>query len=281
MTFLRRTLLASGLVAAVLATPAAFAATPGFTPTERSRALELFRRLVARKVSEDDARPMAQVYLRRAYVLDVDPAESVARRLFHKEHRLDADRRHRYFAWALDALLRGANPKEVNTIFKRVIPTRFGRDDERYFIESFLGVASQHASPVPLVEMLEIASDNGLAGKRRRNFIAWAVARVRRGENPAYMRRLYGVAADRIPSLGDQQRFLDKCYHAIERGASAPVLAEAVERLGKKHELAKRLEADLDKILALYFAGRPLEDAMHEVVPPPKPPAEGLEEETD
>ena len=256
----------------VLATPALFAATSGVTADEQRSVIELHKRL-RKDRSQSLIRDFLSVYQRRAYRLDVDPAEAVAKKLVPAGKRIrQKDQRQYvlYFAWSLDALIRGANLKDVTSTVKKIQDEAYSGTDKDYFIEAFLGVASRYASPVPLVELTEAASYNGMVGRRRREFLAWAVDHVKRGENPAYIKQTYDVISRITPMSSAQREFLTKYCDAIRAGVPPLGLTGAVQALGKKHEGSRGLNEDMDRILRLFFSGRPLEKAVNTVIPPKK-----------
>ncbi len=251
-----------------LASRVCLAATPGVTTAERGLATELNTRLTERRTADPKlALELARVYLRRAYLVDVDPARAVALELLAPALRLKEQEQLQYFALSLDALVRGAALGDITTMIREVLAASYLAADRDQFFRWFIGVASQHISPIPLLQLTKTATDNGMTGKRRRDFIAWVVAQVERGEDPAYIKRVYDAVRRVSPSFTFQIDFLAKCYDAVRIGASPAILADAVERMAMQHKLPKGLEEQLGKLLDLFNAGTPLEEAVQKVVP--------------
>ena len=272
---MRRLAFGAALLSAVLAAGALSAATPGSTLAERRLALELQRRLLAKKtpkVARPVARTFAVMYLRRAHVLDVRPAEELAARLLATDLRVRKENQPKYFAWALDALVRGAGLKDLKTTIKDLLGATYSRSDRALFIELCLRNASRYASPLPLVGLAAKASDNGIVGRRRRDLMTWAADRVKRGEDPAYIERIYEAFSSVEPSPPSQVEFLKKCYRVVRLGVPPRALADLVGRLAKKYDTGRSVEEDLDKVLNLFFAGKSFEEATDSVLPPPKLP---------
>lgn len=257
-----------GLLVLGLATGVSSAATPGTTTAERGLATELNKRLTERRSADPKlALELARIYVRRAYLVDVDPARSVALELLAPELRLKEQEQREYFALLLDALGRGAALSDITTVIREVLTASYLAADRDQFFRWFIGVASPHISPVPLLQLTKTATDNGMTGKRRRDFIAWIIAQVERGEDPAYIKRIYDAVRRVSPLFTFQNDFLAKCYDAVRIGASPAILADAVERMAAQHKLPKALEEDLGKLLDLFNAGTPLEQAVQKVTP--------------
>jgi hypothetical protein len=265
--------LASGpaLLATVLAAGLASAATPGFTTAERRSALELARRLTETRVPREHALAFGRLYLRRAYLVDVDPAHDLVKELRKQDLRLKDGDELKYFGLALDAILRGAALNDLKTTLQRVVRITYSEDDKSFFLESFLGAAGRYQSPLPLLDLTAKLGDNGIVGGRRREFLGWVIDQVKRGENPAYVKQMYDAASSVSPSFGFQRDLLKKCYEAVQHGVPPRSLAHGLERLRKKSLTADRLEDNLDRLLTLYFDRQiPLNKALDTVAPPAK-----------
>ena len=268
---IRELTFAAVLIGAVLAAPALFAATAGATVQERRFANELIKRLKENKTPSKVAVSFGRVYLRRAYLLQVGPAEALAKEVLRTDHRLKTDDQLKYFAWSLDALTRGAKLADLKYTLDKVLQASYNKSDRAAFLEGFLGNASRYASPVPLVDLIEDAGDNGVVGKRRREFAMWCIGLMEKGENPLYLKQMYDVLPEVTASFKEQRAFLDKCYDAVSRGAPPRQLATVVVRLADKFQTRKLLDEKLDKVLSLFFEGTPLPKALDVVIPPPPP----------
>ncbi len=254
----------------LLASGVSHGATQGYTSAERQRANELYKRLIDRDTPKKNAAELARVYLRRAYVLDVGPGETIANELQKTYPQLADQDRLWYFAWALDALIRGAKLKDLQTTLEQTHEIIHNSDERTFFVRSVLGVASCYASPVPILEIVEDATDDGMMGEQRRKFVSWIITQVKRGENPVYIQQIYDVVSDITPLPGSQRDLLDKCYRAVHRGVPPDRLADAVKRMGENCETGKQLEGNLDNVLRLFYAGVPFEKAVDTVAPPTK-----------
>ena len=264
---------AAAFLSVVLAGGALLGATPGATTAERRLAIELRTRLKGKEIKAKDkvALDFALVYLRRAYLLDVKPAEVLAKELLTSGRRLKQADRLRYFGAALDALIRGAKLLDLRTALKEILESSYPPADKAFFLESLLNNATRYASPVPILKLAAEVSDNGLVGKRRRDFIGWALDEVGRGENPAYIRQMYAVVSEVSPSLVFQREFLQKCYsNGVRLGVPPRGLTDAITRIGKKYETARRLDEKVEELFKLYFDGTPFDDAVNVIAPPPK-----------
>ena len=266
---MRRLAWAGAWVVGVLAARAAPAATVGVTLAERHLAIELSTRLKEAKAPSRLVGPMARAYMARAYHLDVDPAADLAKDLLRRDLELADRDRLRYFIHGADALLRGARLQDVKSIFTRTSQASYGRQDRAYYTERRLRWSSRYASPVPILDMMDAASKNGMVGRRLRDFFTWTIEQVRRGENPVYIQRLYEAVSRVTPSPRSQHDFLAKCYDAVRAGAPPDRLADAMARLGKQYEVFSKLEDGLARIRRLYAAGRSFDAAIDTVVPPP------------
>jgi hypothetical protein len=249
---------------------AAPAAEQGITTAEYARAVELRRRLSAAETPRERAVHMARIYLRRAYVLDVGPAENVAKLVLDRKWRLENQERLQIFAWSLDAMTRGGRPKDITDMLRAILEATYPKDDTTFFIERFLGVTSAHVSPTPFVTLTAEAGDNGLVGRSRKEFIDWVAGQVERGENPAYILQIYRHLSEVAPSVAVQQRIIKKGYEGVRRGVPPRRLVAAFARFAKKFEYSGGLEKALDRILQLFYAGKPFDEALDTVVPPPR-----------
>lgn len=274
---MKHSVFAASFLCTALAAVILFAATPGVTAADRNLALEFRKRLTANKAPKKFARSLTLIYLRRAYVLDVEPAQAVAKVLFRKSLRLKEEEQAKYFAWSLDALVRGAKLKDIETTLKSVLKGNYGRRDTPFFVESFLGVASRYASPVPLAQLTKIATNNGMFGRRRKEFITWALNQVKRGEDPEYILQIYDAIDNTVPSLRGQRDYLTKCYNAVRLGAPPRDLARAAVRMSEQTNTTRQLNEKTDELLKLYFSGTAFDKALNKVAPPPKK----VEEEED
>jgi len=278
MTGLRRTAICVAVAALIagLAPSITRGATPGFTVVERALATELARQLTedrSIKAPKSIALAYARVYMKRAYRLDVEPAKAIAKHLLPLGRRFkDSENRQRlqHFAWSIDAVLRGADLKEVLATLTFAAESTFSKADKELFVEQVLANASRYASPLAIVKIIDLANDNGLVGKRRRDLLSWVIAQVRRGENPEYIRQIHVSIAEATPNFRQQQEFLDKCYRAVRRGVAASALAKAVAQMQERQQTTRRINETLDRVLALYGAGRPFDEAVRTVMPPKK-----------
>ena len=262
-----------------LAAGSVSAATPGVTAADRGRALQFQKHLAASKTPQKLARSLTLIYLRRSYVLDIEPAQAVAKVLFRKSLRLKEEEQTKYFAWSLDALVRGANLKDIETTLKGLLTASYGKTDTPFFIESFLGAASRYVSPVPLVQLTKIATNNGMVGRRRKEFITWTLDQVKRGEDPEYILQIYDAIDNIVPSLRRQRDYLTKCYNAVRLGAPPAGLAKAAARMSEQTDTTKRLNEKTDELLKLYFSGKDFAEALDKVAPPPKKVVDDEEED--
>jgi|GEM_PF-3191014 len=255
------------LLSGALFAGAAPGATPGVTAAEQERAVEFYKR-IADKASRELAQDFAKVYRRRAYLLDVDPVEKLAKEFLNNTYRIEDRDRLRYFALSLDALVRGANLKDLQATVKMLQDGSYTNQQRAKFTEDFIGVAGRYSSPTALAMLAEEAYDSGVVGQRLSDFLSLAVSIAKRGEDPDHIKRIYDVARKIAPSVAFQRDFLEKCFRAVRLGAPPLPLTEAVERMGNRFELDTRLDEALDRILRLYFAGQPFGAAVNAVVPP-------------
>ena len=267
---MRRSVFAIMFLCTVLSAGMLAAATPGMTTAGRDQARELQRALVAKRLPRKLTRSLTQIYLRRAYAIDVEPAKSMVGVLLRKELRLKEEEQTKYFAMCLDALIRGANMKDLLVTVRDVMKADYGKKDNALFIESCLSVASRQASPVPIASALQVATKGGMVGRRRREFLTWIIDTVKRGENPKYILMIYGGIGKTIFSSKRQREYMQKCYGAIRRGAPPLALSTAIVRIAKQLQTGRQLNDKTDQILALYFRGMPLTAAAARIVPPPK-----------
>ncbi|MFH1730559.1 MAG: hypothetical protein ABIF82_02775 [Planctomycetota bacterium] len=267
---MKHSVFAASFLYTALAAGVLFAATPGVTAADRNLALEFQKRLAANKAPETLARSLTLIYLRRAYVLDVDPAQAVAKVLFRKSLRLKEEEQMKYFAWSLDALVRGAKLKDIETTLKGLLKDSYGKTDTPFFIESFFDVASPYASPVPLEQLTKIATNNGMIGRRRKELITWVLDQVKRGEDPEYILQIYDAIDNTVPSLRNQRDYLTKCYNAVRLGVPPHDLARAAVRMSKQTDTTRQLNEKTDELLKLYFSGTEFGEALDKVAPPPK-----------
>ncbi len=265
------------LLSLLLAATVSPAATPGFTISERMLAGELQKRLLDRKgikIPPDDAFAFARTYMRRAYVVDVEPAVHLAVELLTESGKgLPANDQLQCFAWALDALVRGATLADVQATIQGIFKEHVGAE-RMFYMEQLLGSADRYTSPVPLVQLAREIGNNGLVGRRRQDFMTWAAGLVRQGEDPAYMLQMYKSITKIVISVGAQSDQLKKFYGDIRRGVPPRALAETVLQLSGKYETNRLFDQDYDKIIGLYFGGAPFEDAVKKVMKPPKEPKE-------
>ncbi len=270
---MRRSSFVLGFLGLVLAACPCIGATPGVTMAERHLATELQKRLTTKKTPEERATAFARVYLRRAYALDFEPAESIAGELLRRSGaRLPERDQLQYFAWALDALVRGAALSDVKSTVKELLDSSYPPSEKVFFLELFMGVASCYASPLPLVKLTALADKNGIVGKQRQEFLVWIVDHIRLGEDPAHIKQIYDVVSKIEPSIGAQRAFLARCYNVIRQGVPPRGLADAVTRLGQKAETVRTLEEGIDRIVRLFSSGTPFAAAVDKVVPPSKKP---------
>lgn len=245
-----------------------FGATQGVTTAERALATELNARLTEKRTTDPKlALELARIYLRRAYIVDLDPARAIALELLNPDLRLKEQEQLQYFAASLDALARGAALGDITTLIREVLTANYLAADKDQFFRWFIGVASQHISPIPVLQVTKTATDNGMTGKRRRDFVAWIIALVEKGEDPIHIKTIYDAVRRVAPLFTFQTDFLTKCYDAVRIGASPSILADAVERMAKRHKIPKAMEEDLAKLLDLFNAGTPLEEAVQMVAP--------------
>jgi hypothetical protein len=265
---MRRSVFVIGFLCTILAAGALFAAQPGVTAADRARALEFRKRLAADKLARPLTRQLTIVYLLRAYVIDIEPAQAMAKIVARKSLKFNEKNQVKYFGMCLDALIRGANMKDIGPALKDIMKADYGRRDSPFYIDSFLGVASRQASPLPLAKLTRLATKNGMMGRRRKEFIAWVIEQVKRGEDPEHILTMYDAIDGVIISLRGQREYLTKCYNAIRLGAPPLALANAVARMGEKFETERKLNKHTDEILKLHFRGMPLDKAADKVVPP-------------
>lgn len=270
---MRRWFLGVGVLGLLLAAAPAWAATPGFTLAERSLASELRKRLRDKTTKDELALAYARVYLRRACVIDVEPAEDLASELLKKERRIKEQDQLQYFAWALDALRRGAGLQDLKKTLATLLKEIYSAADQKHFLQSLFGIASRRASPIPLVDLAVVAGNNGIVGARRREFIAWAVAQVEFGEDPAHIKKIYDAVSKVSPSIGSQRSFLEKCFKSTRLGVPPLALTGAVTQMSKRYQTDRLLNEALDKVLRLFFTGTDFDEAVKTVMPPAKRPA--------
>lgn len=268
---MRRSVFAVTFLCIILFAGMSAAATPGITDAERGRAREFRKRLAVKKLPVKFRTSLTMIYLRRAYIIDAEPARAVADVLLRSKLKFKDQERTKYFAMCLDALIRGAGMKDIEAMLTSVVKSDYGRKDNAFFIESFLSIASRQASPAPLAKLLKLSTRNGVVGRRRREFIAWALDMVKRGENPEYIVNIYEGIQKTVFSLRGQQEYLTKCYDAIQRGAPPLALSTEIVRIAKQLQTERLLNEKTDEILKLHFRGSPIADAAAKVVPPPKP----------
>jgi hypothetical protein len=261
------------LLSLLLTANLAQAATSGYTTASRNLANELHKRLVDKKYAPDEqANAMARVYLRRAYAVDVDPASSLAVEMlvgFGKELK-PLDQLQGY-AWALDALARGAALKDVRYTIQEVIHQYWG-PDRMFYLETFLGAANTYASPGPLVDLAKELGDGGMAGPRRREFMTWVVERVRNGEDPAYLFAMYDSMRKIVFSVGGQTEDLKRFVAAIEIGVPPMALSATVKMMSQQYQSGTQFEEAFNKIMGRYSSGDEFEEAVKAIVPPQKAP---------
>lgn len=267
---MRRSLFAIMLLCTILSAGTLSAATPGVTVAERGRALEFRKRLTTKKVPRVLGSALTQIYLRRAYMIDAEPALAMVDLLLRKKYKFKGQEQVKYFALCLDALVRGASMKAVETTLKGVMKADYGRKDNAFFIEALLGVASRQASPVPMIKLLKLVSKSGMVGRRRREFVTWILEEVKRGENPVHIVNIYEGIGKTVFSLRSQREYLTKCFDAIQRGAAPLELSTEVVRIAKQLQTERKLNEKTDEILKLHFRGTPLAEAAAKIVPPPK-----------
>jgi hypothetical protein len=254
------------------------AAAPAVTIGERQLAVNLHRRLTSEPTSapKDLSRAMARVYLRRAYVVELGPAEVWAKAVLQpdygglKTRKVEDDQRLRLFAWGLDALVRGAQPKDLISALQTIWKETYREDDRLFHAETLFGVSRRYASPVPLAELIEELGDNGVVGQRQREFITWAASVVKGGENPAELVEMYGAIGKVNPSGEYQRRVMEKAYEAIRRGAPPKGMVDAVQRLVARTQVPRRLEAGIGDIARFFLGGLSFERAVEQVLPPEK-----------
>ena len=262
------------VVGLVLAAAVVQAATPGFTEEGRRLAKEFIRDLADSKQPKFDntmTRSYATLYLRRAYMLDPEPAEVLAKELQKREYRLRDKQRLQYFAWSLDAVARGAALIDVKTTIVTILGESMYNDaDKAYYVEVLLKGASRNASPLPIVQMMAKASEDGTVGRRLRDLVSWSMGQVGRGEDPAYIKQIYDAVAAVSPIARARSDFLSKCYAQVEKRVPPRALANAVTQLAGKFESITLLEEKLNRVLLLYRSGKSFKEALNAVVPPPK-----------
>jgi hypothetical protein len=264
--------------AIVLAAAAAHGAAPAVTIGERQRAVNLHKRLVGEptEAPKDLSNAMARIYLRRAYVIDLGPAESVAKEVLKPAYRgrpqreIKDDRRLKLFAWMLDAMVHGAEPKDLMAALRTIWKETYREADRISHAEAIFGCSRRYASPVPLANLIRELGNNGVVGRRQREFITWAAGLVKRGEDPAYLSAMYQATSKVNPSSDFQRRVLDIAYDAIRRGAPPDRMADALAKLSARTDVPRRFEQGVQDIAKLYLGGLTFEQAVDQVVPPEK-----------
>ena len=265
----------------VFAAGSVLAAQPGVTTAERAEALELHKRLTANKVSRPLARAITHAYLARAYAIDVEPAQALAKTLRRKKLGLSEKDQVKYFGAGLDALIRGAKLKDIQTTVRLVLKGSYGKTDTASFIESFLGAGSRQASPAALAKLTAMIDKNGMAGRRRREFIAWVLEQVDRGEDPDHILRIYDAIDRIVPTTGGQRKYLEKCYGFVRRGLPPLEWTMIVERIAGQLETENQLNDRTDRIIRLWLRGEPLTEAADDIVPPIKKEAGDDDDDED
>jgi len=265
----------------VFAAGSALAAQAGVTTAERAEALELHKRMTANKVSKPLARAITRAYLTRAYAIEVEPAQALAKTLRRRKLRLDEKNQVKYFGAGLDALIRGAKLKDIQTTVRTVIKGSYSKTDTALFIESFLGAGSRQASPAALAKLTAMVDKNGMVGRRRREFVAWVIEQVDRGEDPDHILRIYDAIDRIVPTTGGQRKYLEKCYGFVRRGLPPLEWTVVVERIAGQLETEKQLNDRTDRIIRLWRRGESVTEASDFVVPPIKKAADDDEDEDE
>ena len=253
------------IIAVLLAGSSAFAATPGYTAAERARTNEFLKRIAARRVVKTVAADYAQIYLKRSYVVDIDPAETLAVELLSTSGIPSRDQL-QYFAWGLDAFVNGAAIEDVLDTFKNVIKNHYGAD-RAFYLQNLLAAASPYSSPAPLIKILKRAENNGLVGKRKQDFTFWLVSTIQKGEDPLLLARMFDAMTKTVVGVTAQVDYLQRFYAAIQSGVPPTELAAVVERISENASTGKQFDQQYQQILTLYASGTPLSEALDRVIP--------------
>jgi PAS domain-containing protein len=272
--------IAVALLSAMLVAGVASAATRGVTEAENRLASEFHKRLLAKEIDRETASSLTRIYVRRAYAVQIDPAVSLALLYRKPAWRFDEEQQLRFFALSLDALIRGANLRDIQTSVRDIVEEIDSQSDRVFFVETFLPITGRYAAIPPLVEMLGLTSKDGIVGKRRRDFVEWAVEQVKLGDDPEYIAQIYAITRRVVTSYGSQRDFLTKCYDGVRAGVPPMALVSAVQRMGDRYHSGRQMTDALDRILQGYFnTGISFEEAMNAVVPPPAPAQPGEPED--
>ncbi len=251
----------------LLLTSAALAAE-GTTAAERRAVTELHRQLRRGDVPAEAARTLARIYARRAYVVELEPAQKLAMEISDPERRLAAQHQFEFYAESLDALIRGAKLDDLLATFKQSQELMLSAGNKRLLFLTGVRNADHFRSALPLVQLADDLDRAGAVGTRFEDTIRWAASQLERGESAEHIARLYKIISDVTPSYSDQRDFLTECYRHIRRGVPPYGLVQAVERLATRYESARLMNENLDRLIRLYRAGRTLEEATTALVPP-------------
>ncbi len=240
----------------------------GTTAAERRAVTELHRQLRRADVPAEAARTLTRIYARRAYVVELEPAQKLAKEISDPERRLAAQNQFEFYAESLDALIRGAKLNDVLETFKETQELMLSAGNKRLLFLTGVRNADHYRSPLPLVQLADGLDRAGAVGARFEDTIRWVASQLERGESPEHITRIYRVISEVTPSYSDQREFLTECYRHIRRGVPPNGLVQAVERLATRYESARRMNENLEQLIRLYRAGRTLEEAATVLVPP-------------
>jgi hypothetical protein len=249
----------------------ASSAGAGFTDEETRLAIEFSRRLADSKspiFDQELARTYRNIYLRRAYALDPEPAEVLAKEVEKREYRLKGQDRQQYFAWGLDALVRGASLADIRATISAILSETMHENDKTYYLDVLLRNASTTTSPVPMIELMAKARGNGVVGRNLRELVSWAMGHVIRGEDTVYLKQFYDAVTQVTPFANAQRAFMNKCYTLIEQRVPPRALADAATRLAKRFNTIGALESAIDDVVRRYRSGQPFAEALNTVDPP-------------
>lgn len=257
------------------AVPCQAVPVPGYTATECKLYKEFQTDLEKKKVPRDEARLLALSYLRRAYAVRLEQAQSLASDLLHQSGQmLSKDERNQYFAWGLDALERGANLNDIIEMNAFVLSRFAGGSDKTFFMEQCLRSAGRYAPAVPLAKLAAAFGNDGLVGQRRRDAILWAVDQIARGESAAQMLAMREIISKQFFTGASQAEQLKKYYASIQQGVTPESMISVLQELAKRSTSERTFQENYDKVMKLYASGKKFDDAVKTILPPPKEPKE-------
>lgn len=249
---------------------AALAAQPVYTTAEKTLVVELHKRLKAKEFPEAIIGDMAKVYARRAYLVEVDPAESLAGEIIGGAGaKLPANDQLQYFGICLAAIARGTALVDVRTALKDILKDALP-NERTHFIQAVIGSASRNASPGSILKIINRAGNNGLMGKKRQDFIKTITDQVDDGADPADLAAMYDAISKLSVSPNTHVEYMQRFDRLMRAGAPPELVVLAVERLSKKHDLPRDFEKDYSKITTAFASGTPFGEAVKNVVPDPK-----------